>query len=49
MSKYLHPAIPIHPDEIERSGGDARPPTARMIEATIEQMYSRRTRTGSSR
>ncbi len=23
MSKYLHPSIPIHPDEIARNGGDA--------------------------
>jgi proteasome-associated ATPase len=39
MSKYLHPSIPIHPDEIARHGGDASLATARMIEKTIEQMY----------
>ncbi len=39
MSKYLHPSIPIHPDEIERSGGDALVATSRMIEKTIEHMY----------
>ena len=39
MSKYLHPSIPIHPDEIARSGGDAALATARMIEKTVEHMY----------
>ena len=39
MSKYLHPSIPIHPDEIARSGGDASLATARMIEKTVEHMY----------
>jgi proteasome-associated ATPase len=39
MSKYLHPVVPIHPDEIERSGGDVLQATTRMIERTVEQMY----------
>ncbi len=39
MSKYLHPVVPIHPDEIERNGGDVLVATTRMIERTVEQMY----------
>ncbi len=39
MSKYLHPSIPIHPDEISRNGGDAALATQRMIEKTVEYMY----------
>ena len=41
MSKYLHPVVPIHPDEVDRLGaGDAQTAVARMIERTIEQMYA---------
>ncbi len=39
MSKYLHPVVPIHPDEVERNSGDVQVAVARMIERTIEQMY----------
>jgi len=39
MSKYLHPVVPIHPDEVERHSGDVLVAVARMIERTIEQMY----------
>jgi proteasome-associated ATPase len=39
MSKYLHPVVPIHPDEVERHAGDVQVTVARMIERTIEQMY----------
>jgi proteasome-associated ATPase len=39
MSKYLHPVVPIHPDEVERYGGDVLQATTRMIERTVEQMY----------
>jgi proteasome-associated ATPase len=39
MSKYLHPVVPIHPDEVERHTGDVLVAVARMIERTIEQMY----------
>ena len=39
MSKYLHPVVPIHPDEVERHAGDVQVAVARMIERTIEQMY----------
>jgi proteasome-associated ATPase len=41
MSKYLHPVVPIHPDEVDRLGaGDAQTAVTRMIERTIEQMYA---------
>ena len=39
MAKYLHPSVPIHPDEIARHGGDASRPATAMIEKTVEQMY----------
>jgi proteasome-associated ATPase len=39
MSKYLHPVVPIHPDEVDRHAGDVQVAVARMIERTIEQMY----------
>ncbi len=38
MAKYLHPVVPIHPDEVEKYG-DGQHACARMIEKTIEQMY----------
>jgi proteasome-associated ATPase len=41
MSKYLHPSVPIHTDEIERSGGgDIQQAVGRMIERTTEKMYA---------
>jgi proteasome-associated ATPase len=40
MAKYLHPSVPIHPDEIERYGGDVQTTCHRMIEKTIERMYA---------
>ena len=40
MSKYMNPEVPIHPDEIERSSGDARAATSRMTQATIDRMYA---------
>jgi proteasome-associated ATPase len=39
MGKYLHPSVPIHPDEVTRVGGDVQGACRRMIEKTIEQMY----------
>ncbi len=39
MGKYLHPVVPIHPDEVARYGGDAQQACYRMIDKTIEQMY----------
>jgi proteasome-associated ATPase len=40
MSKYLHPSVPIHPDEIARYGDDIAAACRRMIEKTIERMYA---------
>jgi proteasome-associated ATPase len=40
MAKYLHPSVPIHPDEIDRYGGDVQTTCRRMIEKTIERMYA---------
>ena len=40
MSKYMNPKVPIHPDEIERSSGDARAATSRMTQATVDRMYA---------
>jgi proteasome-associated ATPase len=39
MSKYLHPVVPIHPDEVARFGGDPQQACFRMIDKTVEQMY----------
>ncbi|MEA2555585.1 MAG: proteasome-associated ATPase [Actinomycetota bacterium] len=39
MAKYLHPVVPIHPDEVGRYGGDAQQACFRMIDKTVEQMY----------
>ncbi|HEX2024897.1 MAG TPA: proteasome ATPase [Actinomycetota bacterium] len=40
MSKYLTTDIPIHDEEVKRSGGDAGVAVRRMIEATIDTMYA---------
>jgi proteasome-associated ATPase len=40
MSKYMNPKVPIHPEEIERSSGDARAATSRMTQATVDRMYA---------
>jgi proteasome-associated ATPase len=40
MSKYLHPSVPIHPDEVERYTGDVQLACRRMIEKTVERMYA---------
>ncbi|HSJ50761.1 MAG TPA: proteasome ATPase [Actinomycetota bacterium] len=39
MAKYLNPNVPIHPEEIVRSGGDVRSATGRMIQTTVDRMY----------
>jgi proteasome-associated ATPase len=39
MGKYLHPVVPIHPDEVARFGGDPQQACYRMIDKTVEQMY----------
>ncbi len=40
MSKYLIGAVPIHPSEIERSGGDTAATVHRMIQGTVDSMYA---------
>ncbi|HZD18781.1 MAG TPA: proteasome ATPase [Actinomycetota bacterium] len=40
MSKYLTIEIPIHADELKRSGGDKDQALKRMIDRTIETMYA---------
>jgi proteasome-associated ATPase len=40
MSKYLTARIPLHEEEIKRSGGDPDAAVRRMIDNTIENMYS---------
>jgi proteasome-associated ATPase len=40
MSKYLNPKVPIHPEEIDRSGRDVSAATAKMIQQTVDRMYS---------
>jgi proteasome-associated ATPase len=40
MTKYLNPLVPIHADETQPSGGDTGKAVARMIDRTIERMYS---------
>ena len=39
MAKYLNPSVPIHPEDVARTGGDVKVTTTRMIEKTVEQMY----------
>jgi proteasome-associated ATPase len=39
MSKYLNPGVPIHPDEIARSGGDVNVALRRLIAKATEGMY----------
>jgi proteasome-associated ATPase len=36
----MNPEVPIHPDEIERSKGDARAATTRMTQSTVDRMYA---------
>jgi proteasome-associated ATPase len=40
MGKYLHPSVPIHPDEVERYSGDVQSACRRMIEKTVDRMYA---------
>ena len=40
MAKYLNPTVPIHPEDIARASGDVRATTSRMIQSTIDRMYS---------
>jgi proteasome-associated ATPase len=40
MSKYLNATVPIHPEDIDRAGGDKQLSTSRMITQTIDRMYA---------
>jgi proteasome-associated ATPase len=40
MAKYLNPTVPIHPEDVARASGDVRVTTARMIQSTVDRMYS---------
>jgi proteasome-associated ATPase len=40
MSKYLNPNVPIHPEETEKAGHDVNAATTKMIQQTIDRMYS---------
>src|SRR3954468_7921683 len=41
MSKYLHPSVPIHKEEVERTGvADISEAVSRMVERTIDKMYA---------
>src|SRR5438034_2601000 len=39
MSKYLTGAVPIHPEEIGRAGGNAGTAVNRMVQVTVDRMY----------
>jgi proteasome-associated ATPase len=40
MAKYLVPELPIHPDDVKQAGGDIGAAVRRIIDRTVEQMYS---------
>jgi len=40
FNKYMTTQLPIHESEIRENGGDAQAAVDRMIQATIEEMYS---------
>jgi proteasome-associated ATPase len=40
MAKYLNPNVPIHPEDVARASGDVKVTTSRMIQSTIDRMYS---------
>jgi proteasome-associated ATPase len=41
MSKYLHPSVPIHPEELQRvPDDDVKAACLRMIQRTIDKMYA---------
>jgi proteasome-associated ATPase len=40
MAKYLNPAVPIHPDELDKIGGDVKSAIGRMIQQTVDRMYA---------
>jgi proteasome-associated ATPase len=40
MSKYLTSAVPIHPEEVGRAGGNAGAAVRRMVQLTVDRMYA---------
>jgi proteasome-associated ATPase len=40
MAKYLNPAVPIHPDELNKTRSDVKAATGRMIQQTVDRMYA---------
>jgi proteasome-associated ATPase len=40
MSKYLNPTVPIHPEDVGKAGGDVKAATTRMIQQTVDRMFS---------
>jgi proteasome-associated ATPase len=40
MSKYLTGAVPIHPEEVGRAGGNAGAAFRRMVQVTVDRMYA---------
>ncbi|HEX2090239.1 MAG TPA: proteasome ATPase [Actinomycetota bacterium] len=40
LGKYLTADVPLHPDEVRMAGGDAKRAIRRLIDATVERMYS---------
>jgi proteasome-associated ATPase len=40
MAKYLNPSVPIHPEDVARASGDVKITTTRMIQSTVDRMYS---------
>ena len=40
MRKYLNPTVPIHPEDVDRTDGDVKTAIGRMIQSTVDRMYS---------
>jgi proteasome-associated ATPase len=40
MAKYLNPSVPIHPEDVGRTSGDVKVAIGRMIQSTVDRMYS---------
>jgi proteasome-associated ATPase len=40
MTKYLNPSVPIHPQDVGRTDGDVKAAIGRMIQSTVDRMYS---------
>jgi proteasome-associated ATPase len=40
MRKYLNPTVPIHPQDVGRTDGDVKTAIGRMIQSTVDRMYS---------